>query len=482
MKRTFKTALLLGVVFASGVTVAAGNDLAKRSLAERAEASRAEKAQQRQAPRRAAVVPTATATYSGTTVGTPTYNRTVESCAALSAVGSDVNYSTKAFTVDTAGAYDITSVQDGDYDGMIFLYTGTFDPSDATTNCTAGSDDGAGGIGTSEILGVALATGTNYTIVTASYDNGATGTFTNTISGPGNISIPNIALVKTTPGVLVNGNFNYVLNLSNPGSTNETITVTDTLPAGLTYVSNTCGGTFAAGTFTWNAGLINSGGSASCTLTVNNPATSCSAITNTATATSVSGLTASSTTSNLDDAVPDPSLEATGAGGTDWASSSTNFGTVLCDASCANDPSFGPADGSFWAWFAGANPASTTQTFPEVGTLSQSITIPTGATQLTFKFWAPACGTVAADFIALRIDNTEVWRFDGTNANCGATGYSDESVNITAYANGAAHTVEFYSEQSNTGTGVTNFFVDLISIPQYTCTQSDSIFANGFEP
>ena len=482
MKNSFKTALFLGVLTATGLAQAA--DQTKQRLTTRSDAWIAEKAQSR-APAPRAIAPAATVTYSGTTEGSPTYNRTFEDCTGLSGVGTDVNYSVQPFSVDTAGAYDFGSVQDGGYDGMIFVYSPSFDPGDAVTNCIDGNDDGGGGIGTSDITGVSLSTGTNYYLVTASYDNGETGTFTNTISGPGNIAMPRITLEKTTPGVAVNGNYTYVLNLGNPGSTNETITVTDTLPAGLTYVSNTCGGTFAAGTFTWNAGLINSGGSASCTITVNNPATTCAAITNTATATSTpTGLTASSTSSNGAEAVPDPSLEISGPdGGGDWASTSSNFTNVFCALGvCTNNPSLAASDGAWWAWFAGIDPANPgSATFPEIGTLDQTLTIPANATTLTFDLRLPNCSGAAADFLSLRIDNTEVWRVDGTDANCDGTDYLPQTVNISTYADGNSHQIAFYSEQTGTGTTM-SFFVDQISIATGTCSSSDAIFANGFEP
>ena len=481
--KKFKTVLWLGVLTA-GLAQAAGAEQARQRLSDRSDAWRAEKAQARTPAQRGPAVPNATVSYSGSTVGSPTYGRPLEDCSALSAVGTNVNYSVQAFTVDTAGAYDFTSEQDGGYDGIVFVYTGSFDPANALTNCTAGNDDGAGGIGTSDITGVSLATGTNYFFVTASYGNGETGTFTNTISGPGNIAIPAIALEKTTPGVAVNGNFDYVLNLTNPGSTNETITVTDTLPAGLTYVSNTCGGTFAAGTFTWNAGLINSLGSASCTVTVNNPAATCTSITNTATATSLTGLTATSTSANAGDAIADPSIEASGAGGGgDWTSTSSNFDTVFCSqGGCTSNPDLVAFDGDWWAWFAGVDPTNPGgATFPEIGTLEQSVTIPTGATNLTFQLRLPNCSGAAADFLSLRIDGTEVFRVDGTDARCGAAGYSTESVNISAYANGAPHTLQFYSEQQGSGTTM-SFFVDSVSIPTLVCALSDAIFADNFEP
>lgn len=482
MKKTFNTALLsAGIFAAAGIAQAAVTDAAKHRV-DRAEIARVEKPSLQTPTRPAAVIPAATVTYSGTTVGSPTFARAIADCTALD--GDEVNYSVQPFTVDTAGAYDLTSEQD--YDAFIFLYTGAFDPSNALTNCTAGNDDGAAGIGTSEIFAASLASGTSYFLVTASYAQGESGSFTNTITGPGNISLPAIALAKTSPGVALSGDFTYVLDVQNTGPSNETVTVTDPLPAGLTYVSNTCGGTFAAGTFTWNVGVVNASASATCTITVNNPTDMCTGFTNTATATTVSGLSVSSTVSNTEESVADPSLEVSGAnGGGDWASTSTNFSTVFClnalFGGCTSNPSLIAADGTWWAWFGGIDPADPgTATLPEVGTLEQSVTIPSGANQLTFQLQLPNCSGQAADFLSLRIDGTEVFRIDATDASCGGA-YAEKTVDISAYADGNSHTITFHSEQSGTGTDAANFFVDVVSIKLATCLESDAIFADGFE-
>ncbi len=63
--------------------------------------------------------------------------------------------------------------------------------------------------------------------------------------------------------------------------------MTDILPAGLTYVSNDCGASFAAPTLTWNVGALAVTASATCHLTVT--VTQTGTITNTATATANEG-------------------------------------------------------------------------------------------------------------------------------------------------------------------------------------------------
>jgi uncharacterized repeat protein (TIGR01451 family) len=81
-----------------------------------------------------------------------------------------------------------------------------------------------------------------------------------------------VSIVKTanapTP-LAIGSTIVYTLAVSNagPGGANG-IVVTDTLPANVTYVSNSCGATFAAGTITWNAGTLANLGSVSCNITV----------------------------------------------------------------------------------------------------------------------------------------------------------------------------------------------------------------------
>jgi uncharacterized repeat protein (TIGR01451 family) len=71
------------------------------------------------------------------------------------------------------------------------------------------------------------------------------------------------------PTVAPGENAVFTLTVSNAGPGNSTATVvTDTLPAGLSYVSNDCGATYAAPTVTWNVGTLAIGASAVCNVTV----------------------------------------------------------------------------------------------------------------------------------------------------------------------------------------------------------------------
>lgn len=106
-------------------------------------------------------------------------------CSGLGPVSYDVY---GPFTVDVTGAYDVSSVQVGSWDGYLFVYQNCFDPLDQTTNYVAGDDDGNGGIGTSDIEGVTLTTGVEYFIVTTGFAAGDFGPYETTITGPGSVT------------------------------------------------------------------------------------------------------------------------------------------------------------------------------------------------------------------------------------------------------------------------------------------------------
>src|SRR5262249_25419735 len=81
-----------------------------------------------------------------------------------------------------------TFTQTGDFAGDSFfaLYQPSFDPTSATTNCVALGDDGADGH--RALIVTTLSAGVTYVLVTSPFDDGSVGSFTNSISGPGNIS------------------------------------------------------------------------------------------------------------------------------------------------------------------------------------------------------------------------------------------------------------------------------------------------------
>ncbi len=106
-----------------------------------------------------------------------------------------------------------------------------------------------------------------------------------------------LSLVKTASApspLLLGDNITYTLSASNAGPSDVTdAVVVDTLPANVSYVSNTCGASFAAPTLTWNLGALAVGGNASCDIVVT--VTDVGAINNTAT---ISSSAADSTPGN----------------------------------------------------------------------------------------------------------------------------------------------------------------------------------------
>ncbi|MCB9849323.1 MAG: proprotein convertase P-domain-containing protein [Phycisphaerales bacterium] len=156
--------------------------------------------------------------------------------------------------------------------------------------------------------------------------------------------------------------------------------------------------------------------------------------------------------------VQDPSFEAGPFGGI-WDESSTNFGTPICDeAGCGLGTGTGPHTGAFWTWFGGIG------TFEE-GSVAQDVTIPSGGATLSFFLEQIVCDS-AADFVEVLIDGNQVFLSDGGAAICGQLGYTEQIVDISAFADGGTHNLEFHSEIfAQNGSG-TNFFVDDITITE----------------
>jgi uncharacterized repeat protein (TIGR01451 family) len=288
-----------------------------------------------------------------------------------------------------------------------------------------------------------------------------------------------LSITKNAPsGVTTSGVFPFDLAVANAGPADHPgATVTDTLPAGLAFVGSSCGATAAGQTITWNVGALASGGSASCQLFVRQTAAGCASISNTATIVGTDGSIVDppgNNSSTYTNGAPptqllgDPGFE-TGSPNASWAEASSNFGSPLCTiALCGAGGGTGPQSGTWWSWFGGIGGAV------EIGSVQQSVVIPAGGANITFGFEAPVCVTAngANDFVRLLVGGTEVWRRDATAANCNTVGYVNQSVDVSAFATGAAQMVRFESTQSGVG-GPTNFFIDnvsLNSVPTPVCT------------
>ena len=183
------------------------------------------------------------------------------------------------------------------------------------------------------------------------------------------------------------------------------------------------------------------------------------------------------TAPNLPGVIPDHSFEA-GTPNPSWAEVSNNWqGTPICQAAvCGIGGGTGPSDGLFWAWFCG-----TTQR--QEGSLSQSVVIPSTEKELTFELEIPTCDS-ASDYVEVLIDGNRELLISGASPLCGIDGYITRSVDVSAYADGGAHDIEFHSETFAVNGSVSSFFIDVISLPgtASVCVLDPGyIFNDGFE-
>jgi hypothetical protein len=179
----------------------------------------------------------------------------------------------------------------------------------------------------------------------------------------------------------------------------------------------------------------------------------------TATTQSTEGLEATQ-----DNVIVDGGFE-TGTPNSFWYEFSTNFGTPICDvASCGTGTGTGPHNGAFWAWFGGI-------TVYEEGRLSQDVTLPFGSASLSFYLEQIVCAD-PADYLEVLVDSTQVYITDGSSSLCGTPGYELQMVDLSAFADGGVHSIEFHSEVF--GSGTTNFFVDDVAVD----VQPDAIWVS----
>ena len=163
------------------------------------------------------------------------------------------------------------------------------------------------------------------------------------------------------------------------------------------------------------------------------------------------------TTAATADVVGDGGFEL-GNPNPDWSQGSTAYSTVICSAAtCGAGNTTGPFAGTWWAWLGGVEGAV------EDGYFAQSVTIPTATSALlVFQLKIPAAHVPGS--MRVLMDGTQL--FEVTQADAAAyAAYKEVVVSVSAHADGAAHMLRFEGHTDGTGaTGVTNFFVDNVSI------------------
>jgi hypothetical protein len=119
----------------------------------------------------------------GDTTGAPTFNRALEDFSGLSAVGTANPYTTYTFTVSVSGDYIFNTT--AAFDSFVFLYQGSFNPADATSNGVIANDDLIyGNSFYASGFEVALTAGTTYIYVVTGFDLTDAGAYSTTIAGP----------------------------------------------------------------------------------------------------------------------------------------------------------------------------------------------------------------------------------------------------------------------------------------------------------
>ena len=179
------------------------------------------------------------------------------------------------------------------------------------------------------------------------------------------------------------------------------------------------------------------------------------------------GYTGSSnfTAAGCNDLIVDGSFENGGIPSTTWPiQTSTNFGTPLCDnASCGTGGGASPPrTGLIWAWFGGFGGA-------ETATLGQTVTILPGNATLTYWMRIGTVNAPFTDVFTVKVDGTVVQTF--TEPAVAEAAYTQRTVNLNAYANGAAHSIVF--SYVGTTTGIASFVVDDVQLINCNASNAD---------
>lgn len=149
-----------------------------------------------------------------------------------------------------------------------------------------------------------------------------------------------------------------------------------------------------------------------------------------------------------------------GPNGGQWTEASSSFGTPVCDvATCGTGGGTGPQAGGYWAWFGGTVIAA------ETATVTRSVVLNPGTATLRFQFDIPSCEDplTSIDTFAVTVDGLTVFSTNNLDANCGVIGYELKTIDLTPYANGASHTIQFRGVTDDFDIA-TNFFVDSVEV------------------
>ncbi len=122
-----------------------------------------------------------------------------------------------------------------------------------------------------------------------------------------------------------------------------------------------------------------------------------------------------------------------------------------------------PLSGALSAFFGGWGGPTTT-------TIQQDITIPVNSYNATLSFWAIGFGDcTAGNDLTVMVDGMAVSAVTGDNGNCGDGEFHLYTVDMTAYADGAAHSLVLSYNELAPVSGTNAIFVDDISLEACVC-------------
>jgi len=138
-----------------------------------------------------------------------------------------------------------------------------------------------------------------------------------------------------------------------------------------------------------------------------------------------------------------------------WTEASTNFGSPLCTvANCGTGTGTGPHSGSWWAWFGGIAAAETASVEQQV------LGDPNQVCTLSFWLEIPAASGNGVDFMNVLLGGQGV--FSVLESAPGYPTYAEVRLDVSDIIDGTSQLLRF--ESTITGTDVTNFFVDDVSL------------------
>jgi subtilisin-like proprotein convertase family protein len=134
-----------------------------------------------------------------------------------------------------------------------------------------------------------------------------------------------------------------------------------------------------------------------------------------------------------------------------WLEHSDGFGTPLCDSGCGGAEA---RTGEFWAWFGGT-------TAVDESFLEQTLTIPSGNTELQFYLQIREDSGNGQDFFEVLVDGVQELRIDSSE-EFDYFDYTLVTVDLSSYADGAQHSIRLRGELF--GGGQSSFYVDDVEL------------------